>query len=186
MGTASEGSGEALELRETLARMQAALLTLPELDRQLVALAYGAEMSHLEIAKELAIPRRTISRRLEDILTGLRAHLKEAGFAAAVPLVSPHELGAAILSGCEPAPGLKEQILSRLADAGGAALQSVSRRALVVKAGVGGYVAVVLPRRLPARDLLITLRLNSVTTAPRPPRNPHRGQAQAGLRGCCC
>ena len=129
-----------LEWKEALASMQAALQHLAPLDRQLIAMAYGAEMSHREIGRELALSSRTISRRLEDVLNTLRTHLKEAGFAAAVPLVSPHELGTAILSGWEPTPGLNEQILSRLAEAGGDALQAVSQRAAVVKAGAGMYV----------------------------------------------
>ena len=131
MGAVVEEIGEAFELREALASMRATLRALSESDRQLVALAYGAKMSHEEIARELALPCRAISRRLEEVLNGLRSKLKQAGVAAAVPLVNPSDLCAALLSGHEPQAGLKERILSRLAESGGEMLKTVSMRAAV-------------------------------------------------------
>ena len=133
LGAAAKESREPLEQQEALGSMWAALQKLSGPDRQLVALAYGAEMSHHEIAKELAIPRSTISRRLQEVLNGLRTSLEQAGFAAALPLLNPSALGAALLSSCEPAPGLKAQIMSQIAKPGGAALHSVSRRTVVAQ-----------------------------------------------------
>ena len=148
MAAAVEGPVEMLESQDALASMRSALLNLSAPDRQLVALAYGAEMSHQEIARELAVPRRTISRRLEGVLACLLADMKKAGCAAALPLAHPQAMGNALLSCFEPPLGLGERVLGEVARVGDVAQGNLSGRALgnsrrlvAAKGAIGAYVA---------------------------------------------
>lgn len=88
-------------------RMQA----LPPLERQLMGLHYGGGLTQQEISEALSIPQQTISYRLGEALKGLRASLKTAGFAAAVPLLESGKLGDVLCSGAKIPPGLRGRVL---------------------------------------------------------------------------
>lgn len=78
---------ERLALDETTRALHRAIDALPEVERRLVALYYGCNLSQEEIGREMALPQRTVSGRLERVLAGLRRSLEQGGYAAAVPLL---------------------------------------------------------------------------------------------------
>ena len=133
-----------MEREEVLSALKHALQLLPELSRQVVTLSYGAGLTQEEVGAALDIPRRTVSFKLEEALTKLRGQLKSAGFAASAPLVNPEMMAQAICSGWPAPAGLQAQIGSLLAEAGGATLQTASRRAAAVKTGAGALVPALL------------------------------------------
>ena len=135
-----------LEEAEILSALRAALQDLEPLSRQVVALCYGAGLSQREIGTVLELPQRTVGFKLEEALARLRGQLKNAGFAAAVPLVNPADLEQALCAGSPVPPDLEAQVSSRISEAGNEVPPSVSRRAAVAKTGLTAYwpVAAVL------------------------------------------
>jgi RNA polymerase sigma-70 factor, ECF subfamily len=71
---------------ELIAALRRNLLALEEKDRQLMALYFDGGLSQMEISRELAIPQRTISHRINRVLRHLRGALLGAGVAAIIPL----------------------------------------------------------------------------------------------------
>src|SRR3954465_14018619 len=63
-----------------LETLRAAIRNLSLLDRLLVALHFGAGLSHREISVELAIPSATICHRLQRSINTLRSILTQTGF----------------------------------------------------------------------------------------------------------
>lgn len=113
--TAPEGQRpeEGTERGELLGALRELLCRLPEVERNLVALYYGAGMSQEEIGAALDMPQRTVSFKLQACLERLRKNLAQAGMAAAAPLVTPQLLGSVFASGPEAAPGLAAKTLAR-------------------------------------------------------------------------
>lgn len=103
---------------EELVALRASVAQLPERQRTLLALYFGAEMSQEEIGEHLAMPQSTVSRAIQDLLDQLRGSLARAGLAAAVPVLGAEQMQAAVLGGESAPAGLLEGILSRLAGAG--------------------------------------------------------------------
>ncbi|MCK6475033.1 MAG: sigma-70 family RNA polymerase sigma factor [Planctomycetes bacterium] len=124
------------EQGELLVTLRRHLDRLPDLERQLIALYYGGEMSQDEIAAQLEMPQRTVSFRIQKILEQLRERLSTAGFAAALPLaggtLSGDLLSEALCSGPSVPPGLGEALTAKL----GTAAAEVSQRAAVAKASL--------------------------------------------------
>lgn len=130
------------EDNEELVALRVSVAQLPERQRTLLALYFGAEMSQEEIGKHLAMPQSTVSRSIQDLLDQLRGSLARAGLAAAAPVLGAEQMQAAMLGG-EPAPaGLLEGLLSRLADAGRSA--SVKAAAATSSPAWIGWAAAVL------------------------------------------
>ncbi|MCK6470603.1 MAG: sigma-70 family RNA polymerase sigma factor [Planctomycetes bacterium] len=102
------------ERGEELAALRGAVDRLPRDERLLVALYYGAGFSQEECGKELGVPTRTVSDRLKRVLGGLREHLTQAGFAAAVPLLDAHGLGQALTHGPVPEARIFDGILAKI------------------------------------------------------------------------
>lgn len=102
------------ERGEELAALRGAVDRLPRDERLLVALYYGAGFSQEECGKELGVPTRTVSDRLKRVLGGLREHLTQAGFAAALPLLDANGLCQALTQGPAPEARLFEGILAKL------------------------------------------------------------------------
>ncbi|MCK6470282.1 MAG: RNA polymerase sigma factor [Planctomycetes bacterium] len=128
---------------EELVALRASVAQLPERQRTLLALYFGAEMSQEEIGKHLAMPQSSVSRSIQDLLEQLRGSLGRAGLAAAAPVLGAEQMQAAVLGGEAAPAGLLEGILARLADAG----RSVSVKAAVVSsspAWIGWIAAAVL------------------------------------------
>lgn len=124
------------EQGELLATLRRHLDRLPDMERQLIALYYGGEMSQDEIAAQLEMPQRTVSFRIQKILEQLRERLSTAGFAAALPLaggtLSGDLLNEALCSGPGVPPGLGAALTAKL----GSAAADVSQRAAVAKASL--------------------------------------------------
>jgi RNA polymerase sigma-70 factor, ECF subfamily len=96
---------------ELIVALRSNLLALEEKDRQLIALYFGGELSQMEISRELAIPQRTISHRINRVLQYLRGALLGAGVAAIIPL-DRALLQSALQGGqAAPAPALAELLL---------------------------------------------------------------------------
>lgn len=108
----------ALEREETLAALRQGLDALPQLNRQLVALYYGAGFTQSEIAKALAMPARTVSFKLDEALKRLRTSLARAGMAAALPLLDAGRFGPALGALHRPPAKLLDRILPRLSRPG--------------------------------------------------------------------
>lgn len=112
---------------ELLAGLRAALEQLSQQDRQMVALYYGAELSQDLIARELDLPQRTVSFKLQQALETLRRTMAQMGFAAAAPVSA--ELFWKLCNSGQAAPaGLAEQALRQAL----AAADGASRRAAVI------------------------------------------------------
>ncbi len=90
----SEGTKE-----EVLEVLRQQTLCLPEKERQLLSLYYGAGLKQDEISKMLSIPQRTVSHKLKQALDVLRGHLSRAGFAGALTPFSEALYQEALLSG---------------------------------------------------------------------------------------
>lgn len=84
-------------------------LTLQE--RGIVALRFGADLSHDDIAETMSMPRSTVSKRLKDILARLRVDLAGAGFAGAAAQLTPAAIGESVCSGHPVPEGLAKRIL---------------------------------------------------------------------------
>ena len=145
----ASSAAEGMEREELLAALRTQISALPEVDRQLVVLYYSGGLSQLAISTALSIPQQTISRRIENALSRLRLKLREAGFAAALPLANSDGLRDAIQSGHDGLPGLLENVLGRLSetdqDAGSAEELAPARQSAVWKglAAVGGVCVAV-------------------------------------------
>lgn len=122
------------EQGELLVTLRRHLDRLPDMERQLIALYYGGEMSQDEIAAQLEMPQRTVSFRIQKVLEQLRERLSTAGFAAALPLaggtLSGDLLTEALCNGPSVPPGLGEALTAKL----GSAAAEVSQRAAAAKA----------------------------------------------------
>ncbi len=98
---------------ELLAALRSQLDSLPRLQRELLVLYYGGELSQRQMSRALAIPQQTISHRINEALAELRSALTKAGFAAALPLVREEGLSEAICGGHATPPGLSEKIAAQ-------------------------------------------------------------------------
>lgn len=135
-GNSPVQDAERSELSGMLRRLLERLST-PE--RQIVALYYGAGLSQEDIAETLAMPQRTVSHRVKEILSRLRSELGKAGFAGAVATVTPDTIGEAVCSGHPVPQGLEQSVLKASISTGATA---VSRRgAASVSAGSTGSLA---------------------------------------------
>jgi RNA polymerase sigma-70 factor, ECF subfamily len=102
---------------ELLAGLRNSLESLPETNRQLVSLYFLGGLTQEEIGRELSLPQQTVSIRLRDTLAHLRAQLGKAGLAAAIPLLSQNDLGAALGQTFVPPATLKPGMIEGLSSA---------------------------------------------------------------------
>lgn len=123
------------ETDEQLAALHETLCALPEQQRAMLALYFGAELSQEEIGRHFNMPQKTVSRRITEILETLRGRLAQAGLAAAAPLLAADKLGAALLDAEAPPAGLFERIGANLAHAGA----SASVKAAAAKTGLAAW-----------------------------------------------
>lgn len=128
---AAERGDEVLALRRCLDE-------LPFQSRQLVALHFGAGLTHREIGDLLSISRRRVSYRIREILEELRGSLTRAGVAAVVPLLEPDGLQEAACGGSVTAEGLIERVMPELERASLRAAQGTS--AAPASVWVGGLL----------------------------------------------
>lgn len=101
------------EERELVGLLQGLIAALPEAERRLVALYYGAGLSQEEIGEALELPQRTVSFKLKEALERLRRAFATAGMAVALPALTEDSIGNAIVSGHALPHGLLERTLLR-------------------------------------------------------------------------
>lgn len=123
--SAKDAGARELEVAEALGRL---VTRLEPAEQRLVALYYGAGLSQREIGDALELTQQAVSNKLTDAVQRLRLGLKQAGFAAALPLLEGN-LGAALDHGVEVPAGLGQRIADLAASAGKA-----SRRAAAATA----------------------------------------------------
>lgn len=121
------------EDRERFEALRSGLAELSEVQRRLLALYFGAEMSQREIGEALDTPQSTVSRRIQEIVDELRGRLTRAGLAAAAPVLFADQLRAMVLNAEAPPAGAMEALAPKLAQTGG----SLSAKSAAAKAGVG-------------------------------------------------
>lgn len=114
---------------------------LDPLDRRLLALYYGADMTQQEIGRVLDVPQTTVSMKLREALGKLRAGLTTAGFAGAVPMLEAGQLGDALLGGAQAPALLHGKVLKGLSSV---ARHSARAGAAAPKGGAGIWAAVTL------------------------------------------
>lgn len=102
---------ETVEKEEALAALRAELHKLSDDNRRLVALYFGAGFTQMEISRELELSQTAVSERLRKVLETLRTRLSAAGFAAAVPFLSPEGLAEALHNGGNVPTRLGDRVL---------------------------------------------------------------------------
>lgn len=117
---------------ELLVSLRGGLSELPELNRQLVALYFGAGLSQAQVGQSLNMSQRTVGHKLEESLKLLRARLAQVGFAAAAPALLDDSLAQAVRTGMEPPADLLANVMDGL-DRAAAAVAKHSARAAAAK-----------------------------------------------------
>lgn len=118
-GTAEPAAGEkrpdqSLEHTELLESLRNHLSRLPETSRALVMLYFGAGLTQEEIGRELSMPTRTVSYKLDEALQQLRGRMVASGFAAAAPGITSASLWNDLLTGADVPPGMKERVIQKI------------------------------------------------------------------------
>ncbi|MCX7806748.1 MAG: sigma-70 family RNA polymerase sigma factor, partial [Planctomycetota bacterium] len=114
-GEEEEKAGGEIERGEIAMALRDAIERLSDESQRLLALHYGAGMTHEQISEALGMPRRTVSWKLERSLDRLRGMLERAGFAAAAPIIGGEGMAEAIFSGYEAPSAVRDRLLSKLA-----------------------------------------------------------------------
>ncbi|MCK6473073.1 MAG: sigma-70 family RNA polymerase sigma factor [Planctomycetes bacterium] len=112
---------------ELLLALRTAVARLPDAERRIVALYFGAELSQAEIGKELDISQRNVSGRLTRALESLRQDLAQGGFAAAAPLLGSGLCAEALTSGQSAPPGLSAAVRAGVREAARESLRATAR-----------------------------------------------------------
>lgn len=136
---AAEDPGDDMERHELNGALHRQMEQLDPLDRRLLALYYGADMTQKEIGRVLDVPQTTVSMKLRDALAKLRTGLTAAGFAAAVPMLETGQLGDALLGGAQAPAVLHGKILKGLSSV---ARHSARTGAAASKGAAGVWAAV--------------------------------------------
>jgi hypothetical protein len=102
------------------------LAKLPELDRRLLALQFGGELSQDEIAEMLNVSQATVSGRIKKALERLRSNLATAGIAASAPLLET--LSEAFQSGQSVPPNFADKVWTRYSQAARKSLRRAPSR----------------------------------------------------------
>lgn len=105
------------ERGELLGALRAVVGQLPVPERRMVALYYGGGLSQEEIAETMAMPKRTVSYRMQKALERLREDLTRAGFAAAAPMLAGERLGEALCGGVQAPATLAPRVLESVGKA---------------------------------------------------------------------
>lgn len=133
--------GADMERHELTRALHRQMEQLDALDRRLLALYYGADMSQQEIGRVLDVPQTTVSMKLRDALVKLRSGLTSAGFAGAVPMLEAGHLGDALLGGVQAPALLHGKVLAGLSSV---ARHSARGGTAASKGGAGVWTAVTL------------------------------------------
>ena len=139
----SAAPAEHAERAEVLEALRRALASLSGLDRQLVALSCLAGLTHEEIAKDVQMPKRTVSYRIQKALESMQVGLTSAGYSAVAPLLAPQLLCEVSGSGHRVPATLRERVLAGLdRPVHGLASQARSARQALPAASRAGGLAI--------------------------------------------
>jgi hypothetical protein len=180
--TTGRTPSEDAERGERLAAVRDCIEQLPPRSRRLVALHFGAGLTHEEIGQVLSMPRPTVSHGIREALKRLKESLARAGVAA---IAFPREagtLGEAICSGCPPPAGFCERVMARLdsvASPGTESARHSARRARGLHARL--VVGMVLATAVAAGAGWVALR-GSPAPAPAPSEEAQREQGPFHVR----
>lgn len=135
-GTAAD---EMLAQDELHRALRAEVGRLPERSRVIVGLYFLAGLSQDEIGRELNMPQRTVSLRLEQALAYLRRSLAQAGFASAAAIVQGPALTVLLERAYPAPPDLGARIFATVQGAGLAARSTARSAAVASRAPVLGW-----------------------------------------------
>ncbi len=105
---------EAIAEEDNLVALRKGLETLPDLSRRLLALYFGAELSQRQIAQMVSISQRSVSNKIDEALTLLRAALTRQGVAALLPASENSLLREALLSGLDIPDGIMANVYQEI------------------------------------------------------------------------
>lgn len=173
---------EAALPEEVVAALRAQVGALDPGQRSVVALYFGGNLSQQEIAEALSLSQQSVSHRLNQALEHLRIGLRQAGFAAALPLLETNALPAALTSGHAAPSSAWAGIGSKLSTAAEASQRVAAAKgpsaliwlgaAVVLVAGAAGWWAVRQQVQPPA---------SARSATPPPPDDKTEDAAGAGL-----
>ncbi len=123
--SATENTAERTELIDVL---RSQLRKLPELESQLLACSFGANMSHRQIGELFNLSQPAVGSKSQQALARLRSSLTGAGVATAVPLVNAENLFEAITTGETCPPGAAARALQHIDTGRRTAGKALSRR----------------------------------------------------------
>lgn len=103
---------------------------LPESERELLLLRYGAGLTQSKLSELMGLPARTISDRIRAIVNHLRGDLARAGLSAALPLLSEQGLREYLLGGVRCPHGLFHKVAEAIIQGGGAAGLRVAKHSV--------------------------------------------------------
>lgn len=161
---------------EVVAALREQVGALDPEKRSVVALYFGGNLSQQEIAEALDLSQQSVSHRLNQALEHLRVGLRQAGFAATLPLLEANALPAALTSGHAAPASAWGAIGSKLSTAAEAsqrmtaatssgALILMGVAALIAVGGAGGWLLREQPRG-PGSETDSPARQPATETAP--------------------
>ncbi len=108
-------SSRRIESNELVKAIRTAIGNLQQSDCQLIALHYGAGLSQRQIARELNLPQRTVSGRIQSLLKGIKKDLGRMGFEQNMAAVTSTQLASAMLGGGNAPTGMTDRFYQRMA-----------------------------------------------------------------------
>ncbi|MCK6470947.1 MAG: RNA polymerase sigma factor [Planctomycetes bacterium] len=99
---------------ELIAALERHLEKLDSAQRTVLALHFGGGLSQREIGEILSLTQQGVGHRINEALETLRLRLRQAGFAATLPLLTPDGLFRAITQGPAPHTRVLDGVLSKL------------------------------------------------------------------------
>lgn len=99
---------------ELLAALDRHLEKLDSAQRTVLALHFGGGLSQREIGEILSLTQQGVGHRINEALETLRLRLRQAGFAATLPLLTSDRLYQAITQGPAPEPRVMDGVLAKL------------------------------------------------------------------------
>ncbi len=131
------------ERTELVGTLQDCIAELPELNRQLVSLYFGAGMTQAQIGASVDLSQRMVGYKIEETLKTLRARLAQAGLA--VPALGGDLIAQAVCSGHPVPAGLGAELMgcidTAVAAKGSAASVWVTASIMLAVTAAGGWFA---------------------------------------------
>lgn len=98
------------ERNELLDALRVKLDELTGVDREVIALYYGAGLNQKAISEHLGLSQQAISHKLKHVQEKLRVGLMKGGYAAALPFLETPDLGGALCESVDVPAGFADRI----------------------------------------------------------------------------